>query len=149
MDEVRQHLDATRFAWIGETGPNSAFYYRIHSPVVLIAQSAKGKTYPLKVILEAIVLYYRGETRQRVAKRIRECFGLSIPPRTLSAWLAEYRALTTYVRLREQNRHHFTPYQLIRTTRLHHKQVGSASVLQSSHTIEKVSYGATYVSRRF
>ena len=36
MDEVRQHLDETRFAWIGETGPNSVFYYRIHSPVVLI-----------------------------------------------------------------------------------------------------------------
>jgi Protein of unknown function (DUF3500) len=36
MDEVRQHLDETRFAWIGETGPNSVFYYRIYSPVVLI-----------------------------------------------------------------------------------------------------------------
>jgi len=36
MDEVRQHLDETRFAWIGETGPHSVFYYRIHSPVVLI-----------------------------------------------------------------------------------------------------------------
>jgi hypothetical protein len=36
MDEVRQHLDKTHFAWIGETQPNSVFYYRIHSPVVLI-----------------------------------------------------------------------------------------------------------------
>jgi hypothetical protein len=36
MDEVRQHLDETRFAWIGETGTHSVFYYRIHSPVVLI-----------------------------------------------------------------------------------------------------------------
>jgi Protein of unknown function (DUF3500) len=36
MDEVRQHLDETHFAWIGETGPHSVFYYRIHSPVVLI-----------------------------------------------------------------------------------------------------------------
>jgi hypothetical protein len=36
MDEVRQHLDATWFAWIGGTGPDSVFYYRIHSPVVLI-----------------------------------------------------------------------------------------------------------------
>jgi hypothetical protein len=25
-----------RFAWIGGTGPHSVFYYRIHSPVVLI-----------------------------------------------------------------------------------------------------------------
>ncbi|MGH8503230.1 MAG: DUF3500 domain-containing protein [Gammaproteobacteria bacterium] len=36
MDEVRRHLDETWFAWIGETGPNSVFYYRIHSLVVLI-----------------------------------------------------------------------------------------------------------------
>jgi hypothetical protein len=36
MDEVRRHLDETWFAWIGGTGPDSVFYYRIHSPVVLI-----------------------------------------------------------------------------------------------------------------
>ncbi|GAP96877.1 DUF3500 domain-containing protein [Leptolyngbya sp. NIES-2104] len=36
MSEVRQHLEETRFAWIGETKPNSVFYYRIHSPVILI-----------------------------------------------------------------------------------------------------------------
>ncbi len=36
MDEVRRHVDATYFAWIGGTEPNSVFYYRIHSPVILI-----------------------------------------------------------------------------------------------------------------
>src|SRR5579884_254210 len=36
MDEVSRHLDETRFAWIGETKPDSVFYYRIHSPVILI-----------------------------------------------------------------------------------------------------------------
>ena len=36
MDEVRRHLDETRFVWIGGTQPDSIFYYRIHSPVVLI-----------------------------------------------------------------------------------------------------------------
>jgi hypothetical protein len=36
MGEVRAHLDQTRFAWIGGTSPGSAFYYRIHSPVILI-----------------------------------------------------------------------------------------------------------------
>jgi hypothetical protein len=36
MDEVRARLDDTYFAWIGENGPESVFYYRIHSPVVLI-----------------------------------------------------------------------------------------------------------------
>lgn len=36
MSEVSQHLDSTYFAWIGATEPGSVFYYRIHSPVILI-----------------------------------------------------------------------------------------------------------------
>ncbi len=36
MDEVKRRLDETWFAWIGSTEPNSVFYYRIHSPVILI-----------------------------------------------------------------------------------------------------------------
>lgn len=36
MDEVRAHLDRTHFAWIGKTEPGSVFYYRVHSPVILI-----------------------------------------------------------------------------------------------------------------
>jgi hypothetical protein len=36
LSEVRKHLDKTYFAWIGGTETESVFYYRIHSPVVLI-----------------------------------------------------------------------------------------------------------------
>jgi hypothetical protein len=36
MEEVKRHLDETWFAWIGATGDASVFYYRIHSPVILI-----------------------------------------------------------------------------------------------------------------
>jgi hypothetical protein len=36
MSEVEQHLDATHFAWVGGTDRESVFYYRIHSPVILI-----------------------------------------------------------------------------------------------------------------
>jgi hypothetical protein len=36
MDEVRKQMGRTRFAWIGGTEPDSVFYYRIHSPVILI-----------------------------------------------------------------------------------------------------------------
>ena len=35
-EEVARHLDETRFAWIGGVADDSVFYYRIHSPVVLI-----------------------------------------------------------------------------------------------------------------
>ncbi|MSO20067.1 MAG: DUF3500 domain-containing protein [Acidobacteria bacterium] len=36
MAEVRAQLDRTWFAWIGGSDAGSVFYYRIHSPVVLI-----------------------------------------------------------------------------------------------------------------
>lgn len=36
MAEVERHLDQTHFAWIGGDQPDSVFYYRIHSPVLLI-----------------------------------------------------------------------------------------------------------------
>ncbi len=36
MTEVEKHLDKTYFAWIGGTEDASVFYYRIHSPVILI-----------------------------------------------------------------------------------------------------------------
>jgi len=36
MDEVARHMDNTWFAWIGGAQPDSVFYYRIHSPVILI-----------------------------------------------------------------------------------------------------------------
>lgn len=36
MDDVRRHIDETYFAWIGGTTDGSVYYYRIHSPVILI-----------------------------------------------------------------------------------------------------------------
>ena len=36
MDEVQEYIDDTWFAWIGGQDDTSVFYYRIHSPVLLI-----------------------------------------------------------------------------------------------------------------
>ena len=36
MEEVKEHLDETWFAWVGDFQQDSVFYYRIHSPVILI-----------------------------------------------------------------------------------------------------------------
>ncbi|CAL9413715.1 hypothetical protein SUDANB58_01699 [Streptomyces sp. enrichment culture] len=42
MKEVEAHLDETYFYWIGESEDSSAFYYRVHSPVVLIEYDAQS-----------------------------------------------------------------------------------------------------------
>jgi Protein of unknown function (DUF3500) len=36
MEEIEQHLDETYFGWLGECDASAVFYYRVHSPVVLI-----------------------------------------------------------------------------------------------------------------
>src|SRR5258708_34925004 len=36
MREVARHLSVTHFSWIGATGPDDPFYYKVHSPVILI-----------------------------------------------------------------------------------------------------------------
>jgi Protein of unknown function (DUF3500) len=36
LDAVRQHLDDTRFMWMGGIGQDDVFYYRVHSPLILI-----------------------------------------------------------------------------------------------------------------
>jgi len=36
LEEVRKHIDETWFAWIGESEKAGVYYYRIHSPVLLI-----------------------------------------------------------------------------------------------------------------
>ena len=42
LEEVRKHLEDTYFAWIGTTGPAGVYYYRVHSPVVLIEFDHQG-----------------------------------------------------------------------------------------------------------
>ncbi len=42
MQEIERYLDQTYFAWMGGTGDDSVFYYRVHSPVVLIEFDHQG-----------------------------------------------------------------------------------------------------------
>lgn len=36
MGDVERHMDETHFCWIGGTGDEDPFYYRIQSPVVMV-----------------------------------------------------------------------------------------------------------------
>ena len=42
MEEIKKHLDSTWFAWIGKSDKDAVFYYRIHSPVILIEFDHQG-----------------------------------------------------------------------------------------------------------
>ena len=48
MAEIESHLERTYFAWIGDTTADSVYYYRIHSPVVLIEFDHQRRVAPFR-----------------------------------------------------------------------------------------------------
>jgi len=42
MDEIGRHIDDTYFAWVGGYEDDAIFYYRVHSPVILIEFDHQG-----------------------------------------------------------------------------------------------------------
>ncbi len=48
MSEVEKHLDETYFAWIGGTKDQSVYYYRVHSPVILIEFDHQRRVAPFR-----------------------------------------------------------------------------------------------------
>ncbi|WP_037227435.1 DUF3500 domain-containing protein [Rhodopirellula baltica] len=48
MSEVEKHLDETYFAWIGGTTDQSVYYYRVHSPVILIEFDHQRRVAPFR-----------------------------------------------------------------------------------------------------
>ena len=47
-DEVKQYLDRTYLAWVGGTTDDSVYYYRIHSPVLLIEFDHQRRVAPFR-----------------------------------------------------------------------------------------------------
>ena len=48
MSEVLEHLDNTYFAWIGGATSESVYYYRVHSPVILIEFDHQRRVAPIR-----------------------------------------------------------------------------------------------------
>jgi hypothetical protein len=61
MNDVRAHVNDTYFGWVGETSDDAVFYYRIHSPVILIEfdhqlpVALKGPRVPGRQHIHAVV----------------------------------------------------------------------------------------------
>ena len=90
---------------------------------VFTPSALKGKTYPIPVILDGLCYYNTGYSLEQSSRHLKERYGISVTPTTLSRWLKEYKELSTYARLREPGLALFSPHQVIQSTRLHHRQV--------------------------
>src|ERR1700680_3100492 len=117
-------------------------------------RAIRNKTYPLPEILEAFTLYDRGNTLEATAEKISSRYGHRVAPSTISRWLAEHPALTTYRRLRDRVCRLFTPTQVIRAHKLYHRQVyefgyhrAKLAFLKDGTLDDKRAAGASSTSR--
>jgi hypothetical protein len=74
------------------------------------------------VILDALTTYDLGYSLAETARRLRGR-GYSVSSSSLSRWLATYRPLATYERLRSRGLALFPPHRTLGTIKLYHRQV--------------------------
>jgi transposase-like protein len=83
----------------------------------------RNKTYPLRVVLDALSTYSLGYSMEDTVARVKSKSGRAIGSSTLAGWLAEHKHVLSYLRLRESGRHLFPPAQTIRSIKLYHRQI--------------------------
>jgi hypothetical protein len=65
--------------------------------------------YPLHLILAALSTYNLGYSVTDKQAQLQKRFHSSVPERNISSWIAEYKAHTTYARLRVSANRLFPP----------------------------------------
>jgi PD-(D/E)XK nuclease superfamily len=85
--------------------------------------AGKNKTYPLRLILESVSTFNLGYSITETQQILRRRFHQNIPERTISSWLIEHRALTTYARLRTEGKKIFVAEIMLRSITFYHQQV--------------------------
>lgn len=83
----------------------------------------RGKTYPLRTVLNALSTYSLGYSLDETAGRIKSKSGRKIGGSTIAGWIEQHRDLMSYLRLRERGRHLFPPEQTVRSIKLYHRQL--------------------------
>src|SRR3989338_2758703 len=90
---------------------------------VFTPQRVKGKTFPLKMIIDGLSWYNMGYSLEDSCNFLKEHYGHDVQPTTLSNWLEEFGKLCTYSRMREFGKKLYTPNQIIQSVTLFHRQV--------------------------
>jgi transposase-like protein len=86
-------------------------------------QKVKGKTFPLKIILDGLSFYNQGYSMEQSCVFLKENYGVSVKPFTLSRWLKEFGNICSYLRMREFGKKLFNANQTIYSANFYHRQV--------------------------
>lgn len=60
-----------------------------------------GKTYPISVILQSMILYNKFLKPLEIVEKLKRDYGLSITANTIENWIREYRRFMPFVRMRD------------------------------------------------
>ncbi|MBA3064742.1 PD-(D/E)XK nuclease family protein [Candidatus Woesearchaeota archaeon] len=83
----------------------------------------KNKTYPLKVIIDALTLYNFLNPLEKIPAMIKEKYGITITSRIISNWLKEYEQYIPFLRMREFALKKYSKKELIEKSTLIHQQI--------------------------
>ncbi len=113
---------------------------------VFTPQTLPGKTFPPRVILDAITHFNQGFTAEESCRLVKTRHGETVSPKTLTGWVAEHRDLCSYSRLRSAGRRLFSANQIIRSVKLYHRQVYQFSIHRAKLAL---LVGASSPNQRF
>ena len=88
-----------------------------------VPQIAKNKTYPLRIILEALTLYNRLATLEQISQKIAEKYGLKINCQTVVNWVNCYKEQIPFLRFREFAAKKYAAKDMIEEVHLTHGQI--------------------------
>lgn len=83
----------------------------------------KHKTFPLKVIMDALNLYNRLNSLEEIPPIIKDSYGIRLTHQTISRWLKEYRQYIPFLRMREFAVKKYDKKEFIDETKLFHQQI--------------------------
>src|SRR3989344_6956659 len=83
----------------------------------------KHKTYPLKLIIDALTLYNKLNPMEKIPDIIKEKYSIAVTSRTISDWLKEFEQYTPFLRMREFASKKFSKKDAIEESKLFHQQI--------------------------
>jgi transposase-like protein len=98
-------------------------YFCKHCQKKFTPQISKSKTYPLRIILEAITLYNRLWTTKQIVDKIKEKYGFKLGEQTILNWAKDYRDYLPFLRMRDFIAKKYSPKEIIEEIHLMHGQI--------------------------
>lgn len=83
----------------------------------------KGKTYPLRIIIDSLTLYNRMNSLEAIPQMIKDAYGITLTPHTVSDWLKEYEPMLPFLRMREFAAKKYPQREAIIESKMMHQQV--------------------------